>query len=217
MKRTLITLILLGLLSTEGIWAQNVRAGIRAGVNRSDLADYAVGVDARTGFTAAIPISIYVADFLAIQPEISYSAQGANSQYQLLDGLNFVNVEQLDKLDYINVPVKLLFKLGQTGGYLSGGGQVGYLFSAKSDIKYSGNGAPSDQEVDIKEYLEELDYGFVLGAGWEFRNGLILDFTYFLGQKQVLIEDVSPDDFFLPNGQNKVIQLTAGFMFSGRN
>lgn len=217
MKKLLALLLIIGGIFLEHAYAQNVRLGIRAGVNRSDLADYAVGVDARTGFTASMPISIYIADFLALQPEISYSAQGAKSQYQLfLDGVNLVNVEQVDKLDYINVPLLLLFKLANTGGYLSAGGQAGYLISAKSDATYIGSNTPSDQEIDVADYLEEIDYGFLLGAGWEFRNGLIIDFRYYLGQQEVLTEEVMLEELFLPNGKNKVIQLTAGFMF-GRN
>ena len=123
----------------------------------------------------------------------------------------------MNKLDYVNVPVLALIRLGKSGGYLSGGVSFGFLVSASADVKYVGTGTtnPADEVHDIKEFMNESDFSLVFGAGWEFPNGLVLSTRFFLGQKEVLKDpdDQLQENYSLPQGKNQVMQLSLGFLF----
>ena len=193
-----------------------VQFGIEGGVNSAQFNDN-ISSDARIGFNIGLTGNFYIADWLTFQPAVQYSSQGDKDTYQYANDItNIYNVEQINKLNYVNIPVMGLLRLGKTGGYISGGAMFGFLISASSDVKYSGGTQPPQDEVhDIKEFINTNDFGWVFGAGWEFSNGLVLSMRYYLGQKEVLVEGIDPDTgaYYLPQGKNQVIQLNLGFLF----
>ena len=142
----------------------NVQFGIKGGVN---LADYNYNTRGfRTGFHIGGLAHIHTSNpKLAIQPEIVFSAQGAD----------FNN--GTDHVDYINIPFLIQY-LGKGGLRLETGPQVGALVSAK----FSGN---NGVEYDIKNRFNKSDFGWAFGIGFLSTSGLGIDARYNLGLSDI--------------------------------
>ena len=76
--------------------AQDVKLGIKGGINLSSLNgdDVPSNFDARTGYHIGVAAQLGLGDKFALQPEVLYSAQGAND---------------LD-IDYVNIPILVKYK-----------------------------------------------------------------------------------------------------------
>ncbi len=97
---------------------------------------------------------------LSIQPEILYARMGAKAQVE--------SVEIKYLLDYIQVPVLLKLRVVQAGPVrpvICAGGYGSWMIKGQGS---STNGVDSESE-DITEYMNRFDYGFVGGAGVEFK------------------------------------------------
>lgn len=101
--------------------------------------------------------------------------------------------------------------------YFLAGGEVGYLLSAK--VTASAPGEP-EHEDDVKDQCEDLDYGFVLGAGLEIPNpagvGFFLEARYVRGladlEKEVQDSGTLADADEI-KAMNEAIYLMAGIRF----
>jgi|SRR5436190_10867271 len=164
----------------------DVHFGLKAGVNFSTIkisdGDY---YDSKTGFHVGGLAHIHVAKHFAIQPEVLYSTQGANRG------------STKHKENYINVPV-----LGQymtnTGFRLQTGPQVGFVVSAKSET--------GDVEVDIKDQVNTVEFGWSFGASYICKFGFGLDARYNLGISNITeTESVT--------AKNRVFQVGAFYQF----
>ncbi len=110
------------------------------------------------------------------------------------------------KVNYFNVPImiKYVFK---SNFYLEGGTQLGLRANAfdeftnkvidKNDLHYT---------LDTKDAYRPLDAGLLCGVGYRFLggNGMYLDFRYYYGLIDVVIDVASPQQY------NRVAYLTVG-------
>jgi len=106
-------LLVFTVLLSSSVFAQSADFGIKAGANFATLTD-ATGLDNKTGFVIGVFGGIKFNDKVAIQGDILYSQQGADS-----------NIFDLD-LDYVNVPVVLRYFVVQ-GLNLQAGPQFGFI------------------------------------------------------------------------------------------
>lgn len=172
--------------------------GLKAGLNVASLnGDDTDNLDARTGMFIGGFAELCLTNEFAIQPEILYSMQGTN--YTEIDGYNGTI-----KLDYINVPIMAKIKIFDEL-YIQAGPQIGFLLSAKDEFKSAGDSG----ENDIKENLNTIDFGAILGLGYQFEGGLIFGARYNLGLSN--INDFEGSDSF--KNQNGVFQFSIGFRF----
>jgi hypothetical protein len=140
--------------------------GIKGGVNVYNIHnDNNTNYDPRVGYNFGLLGHIHIARQFAIQPEIVYSAQGA--QYTTALGTAKYN------LDYINVPI--LFQYMWDNGFrIEAGPQIGFLVSAKSKI--------NDVSTDNKKNMETLDLAASFGASYIHpATGIGIDARYNLG------------------------------------
>lgn len=183
MKKITFTGVLLLFFATL-IFAQQspVQLGLKSGVNFATLKPDA---DHRTAFHAGALAHIHLSDRFALQPEVMYSAQGAE-----------YGDNRKDQLSYIQVPV-----LGQymfTGGLrLQTGPQLGLLASAESE-----NGA---HETDFKSTLKKTDFSWSFGTSFLSRSGLGIDARYNLG-----LRDISKNN---SDWKNRVWQIGLFYQF----
>lgn len=93
-KLFLLAIVLIGFTTISN--AQSIKFGVKGGLNltRINGDNVADGLDARTGFHIGAVAQLGLLDKFMLQPEILYSAQGAND-------LN---------IDYINIPILLKYK-----------------------------------------------------------------------------------------------------------
>ncbi len=90
-KLILLAIALIGFTTVST--AQDIKFGVKGGVNFSTLSGNS-SLDARTGYHIGVVGQVSLVDKFAIQPEILYSAQGADN---------------LD-IDYVNIPILLKYK-----------------------------------------------------------------------------------------------------------
>lgn len=152
--KKLILLVIVAFTATQ-INAQGIDLGIKAGANFSTFHD-ASGLDNKTGLLVGAFAAVKFNDKFAIQPEILYSQQGADSDLGDFD------------LDYINVPVMFKYKLiGPLNVQV--GPQFGFLVN---------DDAPGVED-QIKS--KSFDLSGVAGLGLDLPLGLRVDARYNFG------------------------------------
>lgn len=160
----MLVVTLLSLASNQEAMAQSSSraAGIKGGLNFSNLyLDNVTDQNMRLGFNVGIFGQLVSSETFAIQPELLFSTKGSNAQYS---GLIYQEVKY--NLNYLDVPVLAVFKLGDVGE-IHLGGYASYLLNA--NITYKGDLANGASEID-KDNLKSFDYGFSGGMGANFGN-----------------------------------------------
>jgi Outer membrane protein beta-barrel domain len=135
------------------------RAGIKGGLNASNLyIDNVNDQNARLGFNVGVFGQILSSDAFALQLELLYSTKGSKAQYG-----GTVNQEIKYNLNYLDLPVLAVFKIGEIVE-IHAGGYASYLLNA--DISYSGivNGTDKINSDNLKSF----DYGLSGGLGVNF-------------------------------------------------
>ena len=187
-------------LSTNSSFAQMGKAGIKGGLNASNLyIDNVTDQNARYGFHIGLfgqPIST---DAFALQVELLYSTKGNKAQY----GSPF-NQEIKYNLNYIDLPVLAVIKLGKAAE-IHLGGYASYLLGA--DISYSGLLANGVTQID-KDNLNSLDYGLVGGFALNFGAAQV-GVRYNYGLAEIANSDSA--NVILGNSKNSNAQLYVAF------
>ncbi len=209
MKKLLIVSLSVILLGTT-LYAQEAETGIKGGLNLSSLStDDNNDKNLKPGFHVGVFTKIPVSESFAIQPELLYSGKGIKLNY---DESSFADGETKFNLNYIDLPVKLVFNLSedfefQVGPYVS------YLVNANVDTDAEVLdfwNIDSDDELD-REHFHSLDYGLSAGLGFDL-DPLIFGLNYNLGLNPVAKDDdVSRD--VLGDAKNSVIQVYVGMKF----
>ena len=168
--------------------------GIKGGPNFANLdVNSSVGDNYknRTGFHAGAFALIKLTK-IGIQPELLFSRQGSNFQFNSGSGeANF---------DYINIPI--ILKLYTVAGInLQAGPQFGFL--SGGEVKKTIQGITSTQSA--KDAYKGSDFGLALGVGWDLPFGLTLDARYNLGLSKI------NNGTNAPESKNQVFQVSAGF------
>ena len=163
--------------------AQGVKFGVKAALNVSNLTGDVDNASSLVGFQVGGFAEIKLTEKFAIQPELMYSAQGAES-----DGDKF-------KLDYINIPVMAKFYVAKSFS-LEAGPQIGFLTSAKIEGE------------DVKDFVSSTDFSANLGAGFDFTENLSAGLRYNFGLTNVY--DVEGFDDSIKNG---VFSVSLGYKF----
>lgn len=171
------------------IQAQETQFGLKAGLNLASLTNDTSGLKLRNAFHIGVMAEIPISELFSIQPELLYSAQGAKA-----DG------DQV-KIDYLNLPVMFKYYVAQDVSF-EAGPQIGFLLSATSEI---------DDQGDIKEEVEGLDFGLNFGLGYKMDSGLNVGVRYNLGIANIFKSEDEFDDDYKVN--NSVFQFYLGFMF----
>ncbi len=203
-------IILLSLcLVSIGIQAQQVRFIPKAGVNIANMTD-SDGADPRIGLNAGVGAEIAITPEFVVEPGIFYSMQGIKES----EGGTTATM----KNDYINIPVLAKYYVYE-GLNLFAGPQVGFIVNSKLGL----DGSALSVSVDTKDVFKAIDFGVVLGAGYQLPMGLNFSVNYNLGLLNVFednptitVEGESIDLKELLGGvesKNNVIQVSVGWRF----
>ncbi len=127
-------------------------------------------------------------------------------------------------LDEISVPILLKFNVlndpNGLGIFVLGGGEIAYIFQAKTKYTATANGETQTGTEDVKKNLNQVDYGLILGGGIAIPLGgthLVLEGRYHIGMANLqksLTNDQGVnlgDTEFKP--KTNLILLAAGFKF----
>jgi len=219
-----ITLSAIALMAFAFTQAQDLKFGVKGGVNFANLnvdfggvyGDYGVyGYDdnykMKVGFNVGAFAEYKFTDKWAIQPEVLYSLQGSKQEFSDEDGKYDVKTN----LSYVNIPIMVKFypipKL-----YAEAGPQIGVLVSAKykaSEKIYGNDAEQLEDNKDAKDNFKSIDFGFNVGAGYEFTENLFANLRYNIGLSDIDDTVKTDEDYFDLKTKNSVISLSLGYKF----
>ncbi len=170
---------------------KKVNPGIRVGANYSTLSN--TNLDSKTSLYIGGFLNIQLSNFYALQPELFYSNQGADSRFYEDESVN---------IDYISIGLTNKF-------YVMNDARFHFLIGVSIDfnLEYSfihlaNNGWDSDTFF--------LDVAFYGGLGYQFDFGLALEARYKHGTIGVFT-----DEFFDENNtrMNSLFQFGMAYKF----
>jgi hypothetical protein len=188
--------------TASGAAAQNVRFGVKAGPSYTkfrgvDPAQLSSASNAyRLGFHAGVLAEVKVTDTFSIQPELLYSQKGAKNK--LVSGI-------YDAFSYLDLPIVVKARLGETGFFLEGGPQFGYLLRATSTFM--------DYSYNVRDSYEKVDVGYAAGLGYQLASGPLLGFRFNGGLTRLNQPIISGGQIrATENRWNNAFQLYAGYL-----
>ena len=187
-----ITLSIIAVLAFGFTNAQEVKFGVKGGINFADLTGDIDGNTSKVGFQVGGFAEIKLTEKFAIQPELLFSAQGTKSDE---DGSDLKY-----NLDYLNVPVMAKYYVADKFS-LEAGPQIGFLLSAKAKA--------GDEDADVKDLFKSIDFGVNFGAGYDFTENISAGIRYNLGLSNVL----DTEDGDNSKVKSSVFSLSVGYKF----
>lgn len=184
-------LILVGALALfTAVNAQQVKFGLKAGMNVSTFTGDAKDAKSLVGFQAGAFAQVPISGKFTFQPEVLYSGQGAKGKE---DGVTIKWTA-----DYVNVPLMVSYNIAEKFN-VEAGPQVGFLISSK----VKGDGV----SVDVKDSMKSVDFSLNVGASYDITSNILVGVRYGAGISNILKES---DNAKVRNG---VFQLSVGYKF----
>ena len=188
-------IVCLCLLATIGHAQLKLSYGPKSGLNFSTFSYTFIGdQQVRTGLHVGGFLNLRLGKF-ALQPELLYSMQGYTFDIELTtpEGPSGEVVVSTIQYDYLQIPVMVKYYL--VGGlYLEVGPQFGILVNTS--------------ESYMRGSLKKGDIGLGVGAGYEFKIGLMAGYRYTHG-----FMDTYKESALEKASQNRVHQLSFGWKF----
>lgn len=129
----------------------------------------------KPGLNIGVAGEVMLTNHFAIEPGVYYSMQGTKVD----------EVSLKLKNDYLNIPI--LFKGYVYEGFnLFAGPQLGFKVSSKAKLSGSGASITTDAMSDA---FKSVDFGIVVGAGYQSSMGLLFSLSYNIGLANVLDGD----------------------------
>lgn len=178
-------------LMATGSMAQHVNIGIKTGLNFYNLnGNHIPNPDFIPGFHVGMLGHIHLTDRFGLQPEFTYSLQGAKS-----GGTRY-------NLGYLNLPV--LFQYMFNNGFrLQAGPQLGFLVHANSKL--------NNNSLDEKNNFKSVEVGMGIGVSYVHSpTGFGADLRFNRG-----LTDISNINSF--SATNQGIQLGVFYLFKHRS
>lgn len=220
MKKIVYTTIGILMFFAASVQAQNVNAGIKAGVNLADWGGDAkqsfsdvlelssiAETQMKTGYHVGGYLSIPVGNRLVIEPALLYSTKGMKVVQTLVGNSIFnVKAEITDDAHYLDLPVVAKVFIAD-GFHLYGGPQLSYLISNKLEAEAGVFGFSLGEDFKLDRGLRKFDIGLAAGLGYQFQNGINLGAGYDYGLTS-LDEGAGNFDVF-----NRVLKFSVGYTF----
>jgi hypothetical protein len=207
MKKIILSTLLV--LAFGFTYAQKAQFGLKGGLNSSDFSGDTEGMDfkPRVGFNVGAFAAIELSEKVTLQPEILFSTQGAEAQNveAFVNGSIYTGDVKFN-LSYINIPVMFKYYVADKFN-LEAGPQIGFLTSAETSTKVDGINQTVDQ--DAKDYFESVDFGFNLGAGYDFTKNVSAGIRYNIGLSNIAKTEAGDNS----ETQNSVFSLSVGYKF----
>ncbi|MBE7174807.1 MAG: PorT family protein [Mucilaginibacter polytrichastri] len=211
LTKTLITCCMMLAVANFSAAQKQTSVGIKAGGNfaslpgLSDVSGYEM--NSTILYHGGLYADIGVSDKFSVQPELLYSAQGAENTKLTAQGNdgNTYNVSLKYALTYVTLPVILQYQVIPSLR-IGAGPYVGYLISAKEKVKITGTQS-ENQDTDIKEDLKKIDAGLGFGASYLVGGQILVYTRYNLGLMNVADNDGTNSI------KNSVFQLGIGLQF----
>ncbi|WP_338840541.1 porin family protein [Flavobacterium ginsenosidimutans] len=181
--------------------AQDVKFGVKGGINLSNLTGDIENTSSKVGFQVGGFAEFKLADKFSVQPEVMYSLQGA----KIKESGEFYSYEGNINASYLNIPVLAKYYVVEKLG-LEAGPQIGFLLSAKNKWEESDNGEKYSGKENIKDNFKSTSFSLNIGAGYDFTENISAGVRYNFGVSNI-------SDFKDEKIHNNVISLSVGYKF----
>jgi len=205
-KRLSVSVALLLTASVFFANAQNVRLGVKGGLNFAKETQpsvmeqyFSTDLSYRTGFHVGGVADYRLSDRWGLGVEMVYSMQGYKDQIYTTAEQSVANENYTVTSHYINLPVAVKF-YPANGFFVECGPQIGYLLSKKGKLQNWENINPY-----TFDNTERVDFGFFAGIGYSLSSGVFVEGRYIHG-----LNSTSKDD---EGSRNRTIQLSVGYLF----
>lgn len=210
MKKTILAVAFLATFLTSNAQETNskITFGAKAGLNLSSASvdrGYDTDVSSLVGVHVGGFANFKLDEKWAIQPELLFSTQG----FKEYDNDGGYIYDDKYKLNYINIPVLFQYTFVPKF-HFEAGPQVDFLVSAKADGKYYDpmfDETQTQNNVDIKDDLKSVVFGFNIGAGYAITPKLSANVHYHLGLSEA-------DDMEGVKIKNRNFQVGLGYSFN---
>jgi hypothetical protein len=204
LQLTLVSALIVFGVSEQASAQWKTRAGIKGGINASNL--YVDDVDdenARIGFHVGFYGQMAPSEAITLQAELLFSTRGAEDHYS--DGVFEQEVKY--NLNYIDLPLLVVFKVGESVEFHAGG-YASYLVGA--NISYDGDFANGEDEID-RDHLKQYDLGLAGGVGVNF-GAIQVGARYNYGLVELADSDAART--LIGDSKNSCAQLFVAFNFN---
>ena len=184
--------------------AQEVKFGVKGGLNIANVSGDVEGNKSRIGYLVGGFAEIKISEKFSIQPELLYSAQGVNFKEE---GIGF-SYEGKQNNGYLNIPV--MAKVYVTPKVsIEVGPQIGFLLNSKSKVEGTEDGdVIFSGEEDTKDDFESTDFGLNFGLGYDLTEKLSIGGRYNLGLSNILKDAEEGEKV-----KNSVFSFSLGYKF----
>lgn len=190
-------------ISLVAVTAKAQYLGVKGGLNLSNLRlDDVDSENMRVGYHFGAFLNLPISDGFAIQPEVLYSTKGSKAEYhQDLGFLGQFDADTKFKLDYIDVPILAVFRVGDAFE-IHAGPYIGFLMNSKFEV---------DGDVELEDDLDKdnfksMDYGLTGGIAINF-SAIQVGARYNYGLQK--IQDSDATDLLLGDAKNSYFQVFA--------
>lgn len=198
--------------------AQNVKYGIKAGVNVSDwrgeasasiqdLVDLGGFLDTRSnvGFHVGGLMVIPVSDQFSLEPALIYTQRGMQLTETLNDQFFLpITAKAVVKSHYLDIPVMAKVKVSD-GLQVFAGPQVSYLMANRLKTKAGLLGLNVQENFNIDAGFRKFDIALAGGLGYQFTNGTHISASYEHG-----LNPLDETGFF--KAYNRTFKASVGFL-----
>ena len=203
----LVSAVAISMITFNQAQAQYAKAGIKGGLNMSNLyVNEADDDKARIGWHAGFYGQLFASEAFAIQPEVNFSTKGTG--VTRIDQ-NSARYESNFNLNYIDIPVLAVFKLGEFAE-IHAGAYWAYLLSA--EIRNNDRNPDNEFTTQDRDNFDDWDYGLVGGIGFNLGEAAQLGVRYNYGLNE--IADSRGARRVFGNSKNQVAQLYLAFNLS---
>ncbi|MBC6992301.1 MULTISPECIES: porin family protein [Hymenobacter] len=193
MKKVTLTLLLATLASVG--YGQGVRLGLKLGGSLTNaVGSDIVGSSLQVGGHGGITANVGITKNFSLQPEALFSMKG--------DQATSYGPSIRARLYYIDVPVVL--KYTRDDVFFEAGPQGGYLLSYQDNTGFT---------TKTPTPFRTLDYGYVLGFGYQDPGGFSVGWRYNGGLTNVYRDVDFGDGVVTTKGRNNAIQLYIAYRF----
>ena len=184
---------------------EGISFGVKVGGNISNTSNgkeiFYDGTDNRYGFNVGAVVHIPISEKFSLQPEVVYSQQGFTTSSEF--NLDFFDIGDIIwRFDYINIPIMASYKVVK-GLTLQAGPQVGFNINAEAYIDL-------DDDFDLSEETNTIDFGAGLGAQYELDFGLFFQVRYVWGLSNYIDSEDADNETY----SNRVGSLSVGYFFN---
>ncbi len=195
MKKILSVILLI--ISYSTLRAQ-VQVGVKGGFNMSSLSasyETEINYSSKTNFNAGVMLSFPLGSGISIQPEMSYSGEGADVDADNVHGVYSFQMLNIPALLKYTAPFHLFAETGPQAGFLLG-----------ATIKEG-----EFPSTDVKDQTKSPNFSWAFGVGYQLPVGLGLDIRYNVGLTDIAkSSSISYNDATI---KSNVFQVGIYFLF----